>query len=292
MPESRIDRRALARSFDRASRGYDAVARLQAQVRSELLDRLQYVKVAPSVVLDLGAGTGHATRELRRRYPRALVIAADIAPGMLRVARAQSGFLRRFERLCADAYRLPFAAGSVDLLFSSLMLQWCDDLDAVLAEIRRVVKPGGVFTFSTFGPDTLLELRSAWAQVDGRVHVNQFLDMHDVGDALGRAGFADPVLDVDRHRTQYREVRELMRDLKALGAHNVAAERARGLTGRTTLERLTAAYEVRRHDGTLPATYEVIYGTAWGAPPRPAADASGETTIPVSRLGRRARSSQ
>jgi malonyl-CoA O-methyltransferase len=281
-----LDRRALARAFDRASARYDSVARLQERVRGELLERLEYARLAPGVVLDLGAGTAHATRALRGRYRRALVIAADLAPGMLKAARRQSRWWRRFERVCADAYRLPFAAASVDLVFSSLMLQWCDDLDAVFAEIRRVLKPGGLLTFSSLGPDTLRELREAWASVDDAVHVNRFIDLHDVGDALGRAGFADPVLDVDRHVEQYTELGALMRDLKALGAHNVTAGRPRGLTGRRALAALTASYERHRRDGRLPATYEVVYGNAWAAAPRARSAAGDEVRIPLSALRR------
>jgi malonyl-CoA O-methyltransferase len=229
---------------------------------------------------------------LRRRHADALVIACDIAPGMLAAARRQQRWWRRFERVCADAYRLPFADASVDLVFSSLMLQWCDDLDGVLAEIQRVLGPAGVLTFASFGPDTLRELRAAWATVDDREHVNDFIDMHDVGDALIRAGFADPVLDVDRLVVPYDDVLALMRDLKSIGAHNVNAGRSRGLTGRGALSALRSAYETHRQDGRLPATYEVVYGTAWGGGPRRPAGVPGESVVPLSQVGRRARSSQ
>jgi len=171
--------------------------------------------------------------------------------------------------------RLPLADASVDVVFSSLMLQWCDPLDSAFAEVRRVLKPEGFFTFSTFGPDTLRELRSAWAEADGYNHVNHFADMHDVGDALVRAGLMEPVLDVDRVQLTYPDVLALMRDLKAIGAHNVTAGRPRALTGRGRLQRMREAYEAFRHDGRLPATYEVIYGAAWGAAGRPAAPLVG-----------------
>lgn len=286
-----LDRGAVARAFDRASGSYDAVARLQTHVRGELLERLDYVQLVPSVVLDLGAGTGHATRALRRRYSRALVVAADFSPGMLKAAGRQRTLWRRFERVCADAYRLPFASASIDLVFSSLMLQWCEDLDAVFGEIRRVMKPGGLLTFSSLGPDTLRELRGAWAAVDDAAHVNRFIDMHDVGDALGRAGFADPVLDVDRHVDHYREVRDLMHDLKSLGAHNVASARRRGLTGRRAIAAMIAAYESQRRPEGLPATYEVVYGSAWGASPKPQRDPGAEARVPVSEIRRRPTSS-
>ena len=192
-----LDRARLRASFERASRGYEAAAGLQAQVATELLERLELFRFAPQVVLDLGSGTGRVTGELKRRYPRAYVIALDLAPGMLREARRHRRPWRRFERVCGDALRLPLADGSVDLIFSNLMLQWCEPLAVALAEVRRVLRPGGFFALSTLGPDTLHELRSAWAQADGYNHVNRFADMPEVGDALMRAGLMEPVIDVD-----------------------------------------------------------------------------------------------
>lgn len=276
----RLDRRGARAAFDRASAGYEAAARLQARVSTELLERLAALELAPRVVLDLGAGTGRVTRELKRRYPRALVIALDIAPGMLREARRNQRLWRRFALVCADALRLPLAAASADLVFSSLVLQWCEPLEQALAEVRRVLAPGGFFAFSTCGPDTLRELRAAWAQVDGLTHVNRFRDMHEVGDALTRSGLAEPVLDVDRIELGYTDALALMHDLKAIGAHNVTAGRPRTLLGRSRLKRLTEAYEAFRRGATLPATYEVIYGACWGAAGAPAAAASaGEVRI-------------
>ncbi|HKZ73052.1 MAG TPA: methyltransferase domain-containing protein, partial [Steroidobacteraceae bacterium] len=190
--------------------------------------------------------------------------------------------------VCADALRLPFGPESVDLVFSSLMLQWCDEPHAVFAEVRRVLRPGGFFAFSTFGPDTLREMRAAWSAADGFTHVNRFIDMHDVGDALVRGGFTEPVMDVERICVTYQDVFALMRDLKAIGAHNVTAGRARGLTGRARIARMTAAYEQWRRDGRLPATYEVIYGAAWRAEDRDAAPVvAGEARIPLRMIRRR-----
>jgi malonyl-CoA O-methyltransferase len=260
-----IDRGAVARAFDRASAGYDAAAALQERVRSELLGRLDDLRVSPRTVLDLGAGTGHATRALKRRFPQSLTVAVDIAPGMMLRARAQSRWFRRFERVRADAYALPFRDRSFDLVFSSLMLQWCDDLDAVFSEIGRVLNPGGLLLFSTFGPGTLGELREAWAASDAPGnHVNHFFDPHALGSALMQAGFAEPVLDVDRIVMSYTDTLSLMRELKAIGAHNVTRGRPRGLTGRRRLAAMTRAYESQRRDGLLPATYEVIHATSWG----------------------------
>jgi malonyl-CoA O-methyltransferase len=184
---------------------------------------------------------------------------------------------------------LPLADASVDLVFSNLMLQWCDDLDAAFAEIARVLRPRGLFTFTTLGPDTLVELRDAWRAADAGEHVIPFTDMHDIGDGLVRAGLAEPVLDVERMTLAYPDALALMRDLKAIGAHNANAGRARGLTGRRRLAAMQAAYERRRRDGVLPATYEVVFGQAWGpgtqAPAR--GRRGGEFTFDVGAIGRR-----
>jgi malonyl-CoA O-methyltransferase len=286
----RLDRAQLRASFDRASASYESASGLQTRVAAELLERLAAFDFLPAVVLDLGAGTGRLTRELKRRYRRALVIALDLSPGMLREARRHQLPWRRFERVCGDALRLPLADASVDVVFSSLMLQWCEPLSAALAEVRRVLEPDGFFAFSTFGPDTLNELRSAWASADGHNHVNGFIDMHDVGDALVQAGLTEPVLDVDRIAVEYADVLALMRDLKAIGAHNVTAGRPRALTGRARFARMQQAYEAFRRDGGLPATYEIIYGASWGAAGRSAAPAiSGEARIAPGSIRRRGR---
>jgi malonyl-CoA O-methyltransferase len=278
----RLDRQRVRVSFDRASTRYEAAAVLQDRIRDELLERLQLLKIDPAVAVDIGAGTGLGARALRKRYKHAQVVAFDIAPGMLREARKHSGFFSRFDRVCGDATRLPFKNASVDLIFSNLMLQWLDEPDAAFAEIRRVLKPTGFFAFTTFGPDTLKELRAAWSQADGYEHVSRFLDMHDIGTALGRAQLIEPVLDVDRMRLTYEDALGLMRDLKAIGAHNATTGRARGLTGKSRLKKMTDAYEVFRHDGKLPATYEVVYGAAWGSAGRN----TGEVRIPLSAIRR------
>ena len=286
-----IDHAAVRKSFTRAAGSYDAAAVLQARVRNELLDRLQLVRLEPSVVVDLGAGTGRATLELKKRYRRARVVAVDLAEGMLREAGHRQTLLRRFDRVGSDAAALPLHDASVDLIFSNLMLQWCPDPDVVLRECRRVLKPGGLLTFTTLGPDTLIELRRAWATAEaGHAHVNTFIDMHDLGDALVRAGLAEPVMDVERYTLTYDAVRGLMRDLKAIGAHSAASDRPKGLTGKRTLSRMIEAYEsFRRTDGKLPATYEVVFGQAWGrlGPVRAHVRPQGETRVPVESIGRR-----
>jgi malonyl-CoA O-methyltransferase len=288
-PDSfQLDKAGVRAAFDRASASYEAAAVLQSQVADELLSRLDPFDFSPQVILDLGAGTGRGAAELKRRYRGAMVIAVDLAPGMLRQAARHQRLRRRFERVCGDAARLPLESASIDIVFSNLMLQWCDPLDDTLAEVRRVLQPQGHFVFSTFGPDTLKELRSAWAEADGHNHVNRFLDVHDVGDALLRAGLLEPVLDVDRHEFSYENAVTLMRDLKSIGARNETAGRPRTLLGRGHLQRVFKAYEAFRQDGRLPATYEVVYGAAWGAAGRPAAAAhAGEVTISPADIRRK-----
>ncbi len=253
----------VRRAFGRAATGYEAVAVLQHQVETMLLERLDQLTAPPSHVLDLGAGTGRASAAMRKRYPQAEVIAVDMALPMLREAKKHAGWWKPFRRVCGDARALPLADQSVDLLFSNLCLQWCENLGEVFAEFRRVLRPGGWLLFTSFGPDTLTELRQSWAAVDENAHVNVFLDMHDVGDAMLAAGFRDPMLDIERFVLTYRDARQLMRELKAIGAGNAHSARARGLTGKSRLRGMLDHYEqFRNADGVLPASYEVIFAQA------------------------------
>ena len=257
------DKMQARRSFESAAAAYDQAAALQQEVGQRLTQRLDLVKMQPDRILDLGSGTGHCIPDLFARYKKAQVVALDIALPMLEHARKRGRWLRRPRCICADAERLPFADSRFDLVFSNLMLQWCVELEAVFAELQRVLRPGGLLLFTSFGPDTLSELRGSWQQVDGYSHVNAFPDMHDVGDALVRARFADPVMDVERITVTYPDVWKLMRELKQIGAHNVTAGRPRGLTGKARMQRLVGAYEQYRSQGVLPASYEIVNGHAW-----------------------------
>jgi malonyl-CoA O-methyltransferase len=204
---------------------------------------------------------------------------------MVAMARRHSRFWRPIRCVQADARALPFGDASFDVVFSNLMLQWLAPPDAALAEMRRVLKPGGLLLVSSFGPETLRELRTAWEAGDAGVHVNDFVDVHDLGSALARAGFAEPVLDVDRCVHYYADARSLMRELKALGAHNVDARRARGLTGRHAFARMLAAYEALREARGLPATWQLVYATAWAAPDRAhRPGGASEALIPLEAL--------
>lgn len=282
-----LDKRRLRRSFAQAADTYDAVAVLQREIADRLLARLDVIKLVPRLILDLGCGTGYDLRRLSQRYPRARVLGLDIAETMARHARRHAGLWRRItgrsQFACGDAERLPVATASVDMVVSNLALQWCDP-PSVFAEARRVLRPGGLFMFTTFGPDTLRELRAAWHAADDAAHVHSFIDMHDLGDMLLHAGFADPVMDMETFTLTYPDVRGVMRDIKQLGAHNAAVSRARGLTGKARFARFRAAYEALAQDGKIPATYEAVYGHAWKPETEPARD--GMATIPVARIGR------
>jgi len=284
----RIDKRLMRRAFERAAHSYDQAALLQREVSQRLLERLDLVKLAPAVVLDVGCGTGSGTRALARRYPEARVLGLDIAQTMLQVARQGDAWWRRKlpflsgsvpQYIGGDLERLPLPTASVNLLCSNLALQWCDDLPAAFAEFRRVLAPGGLLMFSTFGPDTLRELRQAFSGLDGHTHVNRFMDMHDVGDELSYAGFSTPVMDMEFLTLTYTDLMGLLRELKAIGAHNVTRGRGLGLMGKRTWQAMLANYEKLRRDGRLPATYEVIYGHAWVNEKAPTVLADGRHVI-------------
>ena len=265
-----IDKLRVRTSFSRAADSYDASAVLQKQVRAEMLSRLSLMKVAPQTILDAGCGTGHGSFALQKRFSSAQVISLDIALGMLQKTKMQRPLLNKIfnhqQLLCADIENLPIASNSINLLWSNLALQWCSNLDAAFTEVARVLQPESLFMFSTFGPDTLKELRAASSELysqHGHTHVSRFIDMHDIGDALTRAGFSAPVLDVEHYTLTYDNVKAVMKDLKSIGAHNATQGRPRGLQGKGFLQNLIKNYELFRTDGKLPATFEVIYGHAW-----------------------------
>ena len=278
MPEPAIpDKRAVRRSFERAAKTYDRNSVLQLEVGIRLLKHLDPIRIDPERIVDLGCGTGAFFGPLRERYPRAQVVGVDIARPMLELAARRTPWIARAmglgrDRLvCADAERLPFAAGSVPFVFSNLALQWTRPA-AVFAEAARVLSTGGLFLFSSFGPDTLRELRESFAGLDGHDHVNTFVDMHDLGDGLVQAGFADPVMEMEVITLEYACVEAIARDLKAIGARNSLPRRPRGLAGRGPWREAIARYEKHRRNGSLPATYEVVYGHAWKAAPKRIAD--------------------
>jgi malonyl-CoA O-methyltransferase len=267
MSDFHLDRRQVRHNFGRAARTYEKHDVLQREVQSVLSERLDFYEATPERIIDVGAGTGRGSALLKKKYPKAQVIAMDLAVPMLREAKQHAGWLKPFSRVCADATALPLPDHSVDVLHSNLCFQWCDDLATLFGECIRVLKPGGFLMFSTFGPDTLRELRQAWSHSDEQAHVGRFLDMHDLGDAMLAAGLRDPVLDVDRYTLTYADPQGLLRELKGLGATNADATRARGLTGKAHYKRMLEAYETLRVDGRIPATWEVVTAHAWGPAP-------------------------
>lgn len=283
-----IDKAKVRRAFSRSAAGYDKVAVLQREIGERMLERLDYVKLQPQVILDAGAGTGHCSGGLLKRYPKAKVVSLDFALPMLHHAGRQGRWLRRPQCVCGDIENLPIADQSVDLVFSNAAIQWCNDLDQTFNEFLRVLKPDGLLMFSTFGPDTLTELRQAWSLVDQYPHTSDFVDMHDIGDSLVRNQFADPVIDAERLTLTYPAIKELVKDLKALGAQNATSTRQRGMTGKQRWAAMAKAYEsFRLTDGRLPATYEVVYGHAWRPHQLPQVTVEkGEYHVPVDTIGR------
>lgn len=282
-----VDPRVVRRAFCRAAATYDGAAVLQREVGARMASRLDYVKVTPTRVLDVGCGTGEAVGELSVRYAEARVIAVDAALPMLQAARERArrgrSLLRRLLPsplagardpwfVCADVNALPLPGVAFDVVWSNLLLQWVNDLPRAFGELRRVLKVGGLLTFSTFGPDTLHEVRRAFARADGHTHTNRFVDMHDLGDMLVGAGFADPVMDMEKITLTYDDAGAMMRELKHLGATNATRGRPHGLTGRGRWQRMLAALEGERRDGRIPATFEVVYGHAWKGEPSRTAD--------------------
>jgi len=287
-PALSIDKKRARAAFDRAAASYDEHAAVERAVADHLLECLDVISLKPEAFMDLGTATGYCAAALAERYRRADGLLLDLSASMLTEARTGAPRWRsRLRYVCADIEALPLKDGAVDLIFSSAAFQWCNDLDQALTECRRVIKPGGLIMFSSFGPDTLKELREAWRVIDDSPRINQFIDMHDVGDALIRAGFSSPVLECERLTATYADAHALMRDLRGTGAVNALRGRRRGLSTARELQRVIAAYETHRQNGTLPATYEVVYAHAWcpGAGERPQ-DGSTVATFPFANLKR------
>ena len=296
-----FDAKQVRRAFSRSAASYDAAAQLQHAVEARLLESLDYLddpalqREPPQRVLDLGCGTGRASIAMQKRWPKAQIVSLDLALPMLRQARGTSArsmgwlsnpFARKPAQVCADARALPLAEASVDVLFSNLCVQWVEDLDALFAGFRRVLKPNGLLLVSTFGPETLWELRDAFAHADAAPHVSPFADIAGFGDALVRAGFRQPVLDREEETTHYPDLPALMRELRAIGATNALASRRHTLTGRSRFATAASAYETHRDAQGLPATWETITAMAW-APEAGTLLREGDVdvaSIPLSRI--------
>jgi malonyl-CoA O-methyltransferase len=272
----------IADQFNRAAHRYDKAAFLQQEIGVRLIERLDDILLKPEKIIDLGCGTGKSLTQLAQRYPHAEIYGVDIAPQMLTVGARRAVPADNVKYICAEATQLPFADNSVDLVFSNLMFQWCDPLHTVLQESYRVLRDGGLLFFTYFGPDTLQELRYCWAQIDNYPHVNDFIDMHHVGDWLMQTHFNDPVMDMEYMTVTYKKVLSLMRDLKHIGATNQNPLRRKTLLGKNKLALLEKHYQqFRLEDDTLPATYEVVYGHAWKLPRKVS---TNESYVPVEAI--------
>ena len=250
----------IRRRFERAADSFDSADFVHAATRDGLLLRIEPLMVEASTVIDLGAATGAANRDLGKRFRRARIISVDIAHNMLQKARAKKTWLSKSSFAQADASALPSPNESVDVVFSNMLLPWVDDPAPVFTEIARVLRKGGVFAFATLGPDSLQEINRAWRLVDGGAHVNRFLDMHDLGDALVGAGLSDPVLDVDRLSVNYTSSDKLFRDLTAAGGRNALQQRASTLTGKQRYAAMVTALESAAIDGNIALDLELVYG--------------------------------
>ena len=277
--------RDIRRRFDRAAASFDDADFVHAVTREGLLTRLEPLILEARNILDLGSATGSTGRLLRKRFRRAHIVSLDASHRMAARALAGKGWLSRGSAVQADANRLPFGDGVFDLVVANQLLPWLPDPDAAFAEIARVLRPGGVFAFATLGPDSLLELRRAWAGIDDDAHVHRFADMHDIGDGIVRAGLADPVLDVDRLTVSYENADRLFDDLARAGARNALPGRPRGLMGRRRLAAIRRALAGAAGDGRIVLDLELVYGHCWGAGPR---NDPADYRIPANRISRRA----
>lgn len=260
----RLDKVAVKKSFNRAAKTYNIASVLQQEVLARLLARLQYVRLNPESIIDIGCGTGRGVSGLQKTYPGAKVVGLDLAYAMLGETKKQYRLFSKKRVVNADMERLPLADNSFDLMFSCLAMQWANDLNSVLREVARIGRSSGLFMFATFGPSTLVELRDSWFEVDQRPHVHQFIDMHDIGDALMAAGFSQPVVDAEMIKLEYGDFKPVLSDLKNIGASNADKSRNKGLMTPNRLKQLESAYREKGfRDGKFVASYEVIYGHAW-----------------------------
>jgi len=258
----------LLSHFNQVAREYDAHAFFQREVGERLMDRLDMIKLRPTTVLDLGGGTGYMANLLSERFPEALVVNCDFAEQMLRMARKNSNDNQNVKNdlMTAKAEMLPFKTSSVDIVFSNLHLDWVLKPMPVLSEIKRVLTPEGVMVFSSLGQNTLKELKTCFAKIDDKKHVNQFYDMHDLGDGLLKLGFIQPVIASETLTIEYLKLDDLILDLRKTGSHFVFNEGKQGLRGSKIYKALKGHYEeYRNNQGNLPVTIEVIYGQAWGS---------------------------
>ena len=283
-PHNPFRRSDVIRRFDRAAADFADNDFVHRHACDGLLERMRPMQLKAKRILDLGCATGAGSRQLSRALRRNHVISLDISQSMLQCARQQRSRLARISELRADAMQLPLNTGSVDLVFANMLLPWIGDLDGFFTEVARVLRNDGLFAYSTLGPASLAGLRQAWSSVDDHAHVNPFVDMHNVADAVMRAGLRDPIVDIDPLFISYRDLSALFRDLTATGARNCLRTRFPHLTGKQHFQRMRHALQKQFHGGTLSVELEIVYGHAWGGGPR---QKPGEFRVDPSQIGRR-----
>lgn len=252
-----VEKKRVAQSFDRAAPYYNRMALLQKRIGYELLGKLELKKLSCQKILDVGCGTGFCIEQLSHCCELSTYTALDIALGMLQVARSRLG--KEVIYICAEAESIPLADHQFNVVISNLALQWCPNLDLVLSELNRILKPGGLLAFTTFGAETLNELREAWRVVDNFNHVNRFTGVKDIERSMKETGFDQCIIESQSLAIQYPSVIELMQELKGVGAHNVTCGRSRSLTGKGKIFQMIAAYEAMQSDKRIIANYQAIY---------------------------------
>ncbi len=283
----------IKHSFNNAALNYDANAVLQQEIGARLLERLEFFAINPQTILDLGMGTGFVTKQLAYAYPKADIIGLDFAESMLKVAQhKRNNDTPNYHLICGDINLLPIADNSVDLIFSNFSFQWCENISELFAQCRRVLKNDGLLIFTIPGPHTLYELRSVLNDVDPDYeHVNNFIDMHNIGDILVQNKFAHPVMDNDEFTLTYSSVIKLIKDIKSIGANVKLTDNYRtSLFGKEKFQQLYHVYnKFKLADNTYPLTFEVIYGHAFKlAKPvkvkHPEISGIEETMIPLDKI--------
>jgi malonyl-CoA O-methyltransferase len=276
----------ISKAFNQHATEYELAAKVQQEIGGRLLERLHYLKMSPQRILDLGCGPGFFSRELALMYPKAQIVGLDLAKSMLIQARKKHSWRRKWSLVAADMKNLPFATGAFDLVFANQVIHWGDSLPHVFRELNRVMQANGCLMFTTLGPDTFKELKDAWSTVNAYAHVNEFPDMHDVGDCLMSEHFLEPVMDMELLAIHYETLSKLLTSLKAQGVKNINSARNQGLTGKASWKLFEQNYSGMQTDtGKYPLTYEVVYGHAWKGEQRKTGQGI-ETMIPISQITR------
>ncbi len=277
----------ISKAFNKHANEYELAAKVQQEIGERLFERLQYLKISPKRILDLGCGTGAFSRELTLMYPKAQIFGLDLAHAMLLQAKKKHSWRRKWSLVTADMSNMPFATGMFDLVFANQVIHWGNPLARVFRELNRVMNVNGCLMFTTLGPDTFKELKEAWTGVNQYAHVNEFIDMHDIGDCLMGEHFLEPVMDMELLSVHYETLSHLIRALKRQGVKNINPERNQGLTGKIAWQQFEKNYAtMQTNKGKYPLTYEVVYGHAWKGEQRKTGSGT-ETLIPVSQIRKR-----